>query len=177
MITLTHIDTTHPNYVFVEKLLHSAFPQKERRDANLQRENTDHNQKFKCFCITDQTNNDAIGFITVWFLNGFIYIEHLATSPDKRNKGYGLQIIKKLKELFPGIIILEVERPENEISIRRIDFYKRCGFKLCNFNYMQPPYRKGDDELPLYLMYTGIDNINNEFENIRNEIYHEVYGK
>ena len=41
---------------------------------------------------------------------------------------------------------------------------------------MQPPYRKEDGELPLLLMYTGTDNIDNEFENIKNEIHREVYG-
>lgn len=176
MITFNPITTSHPHYAFVENLLHSAFPQEERRDNEFQRENTDHNPKFECLCITDQETDSVIGLITVWSLNGFRYIEHLATSPQIRNKGYGLKIMNKLKETYPGIIILEVERPEDEMSTRRIGFYKRCGFELCNLNYMQPPYRKEDGELPLLLMYTGTDNIDNEFENIKNEIHREVYG-
>ena len=41
---------------------------------------------------------------------------------------------------------------------------------------MKPPYRKEDSELQLILMYDGIENIENEFENIKNEIHREVYG-
>ena len=128
MITFNPITTSHPHYAFVENLLHSAFPQEERRDNEFQRENTDNNPKFECLCITDQETDSVIGLITVWSLNGFRYIEHLATSPHIRNKGYGLKIMNKLKETYPGVIILEVERPEDEMSTRRIGFYKRCGY-------------------------------------------------
>ena len=79
-----------------------------------------------------------------------------------------------LKE-FPGIIILEVERPEDEMSTRRIAFYQRCGFTLCNQDYLQPPYRKGGKSLPLYLMYAGTDSIDEQYPEIRDEIYQKVY--
>lgn len=176
MITLNPIDTTHQHYAFVENLLHSAFPLEERRDDEYQRKNTDCNSKFKCYCATEADTDETIGLITVWSLNGFKYIEHFATDPGKRNKGYGAQIMQKLKDSFPGIIILEVEKPENKMSMRRINFYQRCGFNLCNLNYIQPPYRKNDSGLPLLLMYTGTNCIDAEFENIKKEIYHEVYG-
>lgn len=81
--------------------------------------------------------------ITVWELNGFRYVEHLATSPAIRNKGYGKLIMEALKKKFSGIIILEVERPEDEISKRRIEFYKRCGFSLCEkTTFSQPTERE-----------------------------------
>ena len=97
MITFNPITTNHPHYAFVENLLHSAFPQEERRENEFQRKNTDNNPKFECLCITDQETDSVIGLITVWSLNGFRYIEHLATSPHIRNKGYGLKIMKDRK--------------------------------------------------------------------------------
>ena len=115
--------------------------------------------------------------ITVWNLGGFYYLEHLATSPAVRNKGYGRKVMDKIRESFPGVIVLEVERPEEEMSIRRIGFYKRCGFLLCEKDYMQPPYRKGGEGLPLYLMFAGADSIDDDFERIRDRIYKEVYNQ
>lgn len=177
MLTLTSIQTTHRHYPFVENLLHQSFPLNERRDDDAQRYNTDHNPHFNCYLITENREETPVGIITVWELEGFRYVEHLATSPDLRNRGYGKHIMEQLKNLFPGIIILEVERPEEEMSRRRIEFYKRCGFSLCEQDYIQPSYRKeGGEGVPLYLMYAGTDNIDSSFSAIRKEIYREVYG-
>jgi ribosomal protein S18 acetylase RimI-like enzyme len=181
MLTFTRINTRHPQYVFVEKLLHQSFPLEERRNDAEQRNNTDHNASFFCYLIEENKNeteeNQLIGFITLWKLNGFYYAEHLATSPEVRNKGYGKHIMEELKQQFAdNPIVLEVERPENEMSKRRIGFYQRCGFSLCLQDYIQPAYRKGGKEVPLYLMYTGREEIDTCFSQIRDEIYRHVYG-
>ncbi len=180
MLTFTRITTTHPHYPFVENLLHQSFPENERRNDEDQRRNTDYNQRFCCHLLSDETIKGKmypIGLVTIWQLEGFYYVEHLATSPTVRNKGYGKQIMEILKERLAGnIIILEVERPEDELSIRRIGFYERCGFTLCTQDYIQPPYRKGGETLPLYLMYAGTDEIDSCYPQIRNELYRHVYG-
>lgn len=180
MLTFTRINTRHPQYPFIEGLLHQSFPIAERRDDAEQRNNADHNPLFYCFLIEDNdeaNENHPIGFITLWKLNGFYYAEHLATSPEVRNKGYGKRIMDELKKQFADLpIILEVERPEDEMSKRRIGFYQRCGFSLCTQDYIQPAYRKGGEELPLYLMYIGKEEIDTCFSQIRDEIHYHVYG-
>ena len=173
MISLQPIHTEHPDYLFVEQLLHYSFPPEERRNDECQRSNTDHEPLFECYLITE--GSTAIGLVTVWKLNGFNYIEHLATSPELRNKGYGRQIMEQVKANFPGITILEVEPPENEMSKRRIGFYHRCGFELCEKEYLQPPYRQGEKPFRLCLMFRGSDSIDSLFEHIRNEIHQKVY--
>lgn len=176
MLTFTHITTQHPQYPFIEELLHSSFPLEERRDDDAQRYNTDHNPAFSCYLICEK--GKSIGFITIWKLKGFYYAEHLATSPDVRNKGYGKHIMEELKKQFTDQpIILEVERPEDEMSKRRIGFYQRCGFSLCTQDYIQPAYRKGGKEIPLYLMYIGTPEIDTCYPQIRDEIYQHIYGK
>ena len=176
MITVNPIKSNQPAYSFIETLLHDSFPIDERRDDAQQREYTDNNPLFSCYqiCTNDKT---PIGLITIWSLNGFHYIEHLATSPIVRNKGYGKLIMHHLIEKIHGVIILEVERPTDDLSTRRIGFYQRCGFSLCTKNYIQPPYRKGGNELPLYLMFHGTENIDNQFNDICKEIYTHVYNK
>ena len=174
MITFTKINTSDSNYPFVENLLHFSFPEAERRDDEEQRKNTDTNPKFSCYLITD--GDIQVGLFTLWKLDGFHYAEHLATSPEVRNRGYGKQIMEKVKEIVPDILVLEVEEPADEMSIRRIGFYKRCGLQLCEKDYFQPPYRKGGEGMPLKLMFYGTDSIDNRFEDIRKDIYKEVYG-
>lgn len=173
MLTLTPIKTTDSAYSFVEQLLHDSFPLAERRDDEAQRYNTDHNPRFACYFIAD--DELPVGVITVWNLDGFYYLEHLATSPSVRNKGYGKLIMKQIRDLLTGLLILEVERPEDEMSRRRIGFYQRCGLMLCEKNYIQPAYRKGGEEVPLFLMFSGKESIDNDFEAIRRSIYREVY--
>lgn len=183
MIKFTKLTTNHPGYLFVEELMHASFPESERRDDILQRRNTDFNSKFSTYLITEDNNSTEdvsktetyIGFITLWNLDGFTYAENLATSPKVRNKGYGAKIIEALLNMVEGTIVLEVELPEDELSKRRIGFYKRCGFELCNKPYMQPPYRKDGESIPMHIMYTGKDNIDNEFNSIVKDIYLNVY--
>lgn len=174
MIKFNPVKTTDTSYAFVENLLHESFPEEERRDDDMQRYNTDNNALFTAYLITDDAEN--IGLITLWKLSGFLYVEHLATSPSVRNKGYGKMIMQALLDNFPNsIIVLEVELPEDELSKRRIGFYERCGLKLCKKPYMQPSYRKVGSPIPMYIMFSGIESIDDKFDNIVSEIYSKVY--
>lgn len=129
MLQFTPLQTTDKDYSFVENLLHESFPEAERRDDVAQRDNVDNCAAFTCYLISD--DELLVGLITVWKFAGFSYVEHLATSPSVRNKGYGRKIMEVLQQQFPGVIILEVEKPVDEWSRRRIGFYQRCGFSLC----------------------------------------------
>lgn len=175
MIKFIPIKTSDSRYGFVENLLHESFPAEERRDDEMQRHYTDHNPSFTAYLIMD--DELYVGIITIWKLNGFHYIEHLATSPDVRNKGYGKMIMQTLLEDFKDArIILEVERPEDELSKRRIGFYERNGFKLCLKPYMQPPYRSNGTPIPMYVMFSGGETIDDDFDKIKSEIYSKVYS-
>ena len=39
-------------------------------------------------------NEIAVGFISLWNLSGFVFIEHIAIDPDKRSGGYGSKAIE-----------------------------------------------------------------------------------
>lgn len=87
MLQFTPLQTTDKDYSFVENLLHESFPEAERRDDVGQRDNVDNCADFTCYLISD--DELLVGLITVWKFAGFSYVEHLATSPSVRNKGYG----------------------------------------------------------------------------------------
>ena len=118
MLTLTKIKTDHPDYSFVEELLHLSFPEAERRDDDAQREQTDRNPQFNCHLITDETEKGTVrvGLITTWNLNGFTYVEHLATSPDVRNQGYG-----RKEHLHAMLLLYGPVMPYPDIHRDRLD--------------------------------------------------------
>ena len=177
MIALQPINTDHALYLFVEKLLHSAFPSDERRDDEQQRAYTDRNAKFHCLLIREL--NVPIGLLTYWEFEDFIYIEHFAIHEELRNNGYGKQAMQTFLKETSLPVVLEVEMPliKGDITHRRIAFYRRQGFSLRRMPYKQPPYREGDKWLPMKLMSTGpAKKWLPMAETVCETIYREVYG-
>ena len=108
--------------------------------------------------------------------DSFYYVEHFATNPALRNGGYGKRTLEYLCNYLKRPIVLEVERPVEEMAKRRISFYQRQGFTLWEKDYCQPPYKPGDDFLPMYLMVHGELDCEKDFETIKKRIHKEVYG-
>lgn len=174
MITIKRIKSTDIEYYnFVEKLYTSAFPKEERRAVELQREFTDRNPVFfNNIILSDHT---PIGFITYWEFDSFYYIEHFAIAPNHRNGGYGQEVLEYLHQKLSRPIVLEVEKPTDEFSTRRIQFYKRLGYTLWANEYLQPPYNEGDSYLPMHLMIFGRLDPAKDFEPVKNKLYKDVY--
>ena len=77
--------------------------------------------------------------------------------------------------LFGKPVCLEVEPPENEMTTRRVGFYKRHGFFLNPYPYMQPSISKGRSPIPLLLMTSGSAIDTQAFETIKTLLYRRVY--
>lgn len=173
-ITIKRItDTENDEYTFAERLLVNSFPTDEYREIEEQRKNVNNRENFHMNIIYSSTT--PVGIISFWEFGTFTYIEHFAILPTLRNCGYGAYAIKELIKKGKNII-LEVEMPTDETSIRRINFYKRCGLTLCEKEYIQPAYRNDSNEIPMYLMSCGMD-LNNNFDYVKGEIFRTVYGK
>ena len=178
MLKLIPVKTTDEAYAFIEDLMNSAFPEPERRDNKAQRETTDNNPLFTSNLITDELEDGTtihVGFVTTWSFGDFNYVEHFATSPNVRNQGYGKKVMNTLLEQLPGLTVLEVEEPTDELTKRRVGFYERCGFHLCDLNYIQPAYRPNGECIPLKIMFYGQDSLDNDFVKVKNTLYKEVY--
>ena len=134
---ITTSDVQH--YKFMEELLVESFPPEEYRELEHLREYTDRIGNFHNNIIFD--DDLPIGFITYWDFDGFYYVEHFATNPALRNGGYGKRTLEHLCEFLKRPIVLEVERPVEEMAKRRINFYQRHGFTLWEKDYYQPPYK------------------------------------
>ena len=126
---ITTSDVQH--YKFMEELLVESFPPEEYRELEHLREYTDRIGNFHNNIIFD--DDLPIGFITYWDFDGFYYVEHFATNPALRNGGYGKRTLEHLCEFLKRPIVLEVERPVEEMAKRRINFTNgtdlHCGKK------------------------------------------------
>ena len=66
---------------------------------------------------------------------------------------------------------MEVEIPEEEMAKRRINFYQRQGFSLWEKPYQQPPYKAGDNYLPMLIMAYGDIECGKDFDLVKEHIY------
>lgn len=174
MLHFFPITTCSPRYTYVEELLHSAFPRNERRDDERQRLNTDRLPHFHCLLVQD--GEEPVGLLTWWDFPRFRYVEHFAISPSLRGKGYGHWVLEAFLGEASKPVVLEVEHPTDEQSRRRIAFYRSCGLTLWECDYLQPPYRRDDAPLPLYLMVSPGLSPDEDYGEIRETIHREVYG-
>lgn len=166
------VEIEEKDYDSFYEIMKESFPKIERRNYKEQKE-IFTNDLFKVIGYKDE-NNIVIAFISYWNFEKFDYIEHFAVRKDYRGKKIGDNLIKEyLKE--KNSAVLEVELPEDNLSKRRIEFYKRIGFKLNGYEYLQPPYEEGNDMFPLMIMSypTAIDE--KEFIIVRSELYKNVY--
>ena len=115
------------------------------------------------------------GFLAVWELESFIYIEHFAVDPSLRNSGTGSAMLQELVKQYQKPICLEVELPEDELTRRRIGFYERNGFIFNEYPYIQPPISKGKSPVPLRIMTYKSEITREEFQKMKEILYRRVY--
>ncbi len=107
------------------------------------------NPSFKpCFI---KNGKMIIGYFSYWEFDSFIYGEHFAILKELRNQNIGSNFLKQFLTLLKKIFIFEVEKPTDELSQRRINFYLRNGIQFNKFKYFQPSYHKGTDKIPMLI--------------------------
>ncbi len=174
MLHRIKIRTTHdPLFALSWELYTSAFPEIERRDMEYHAQ-TMLLDEFHFEAILDK--DQFIGILGWWSFDSLRFIEHLATDKSVRDRGYGKQILAELTAEDPRPIILEVEHPTEEMSVRRIGFYERSGFKLNQYDYSHPSYDVDSKEFVRLLLMTyprAIDQA--EYESFKELCYSKVH--
>lgn len=51
-----------------------------------------------------------------------------------------------------GLRLLEVEPTEDEMTTRRVNYYRRNGYKVLDKTYVQPSYHAMENACPLWIM-------------------------
>lgn len=154
-------------------LMEESFPDSERRTYEGQKALlTDPHYRL---VTKSDTHNRIIAFIASWEFAAFRFVEHIAVDPVMRGSGTGGKLMASYLEESPKPVILEVELPDTELAQRRIGFYKRLGFHLNPFDYVQPPLQKGQAGLPLYIMSYPRPITAEEFSQYKDILYDTVY--
>lgn len=149
--------------------MEESFPYDERRDKEDARAVLSE-RLYRFYHI--ERDGMRVGFITVWSLGAFCYVEHFAVYREFRGTGIGLQALELAKSSF-GELVLEVEPPETEQARRRIGFYRRAGLHLHpDFAYLQPSYHGGEG-VPLLLM--SYPTPLSDPKTVARTLYKEVY--
>lgn len=127
------------------------------------------NEKYSIYYVIE--NDEKVGFMCVWDLVKFVFLEHFVIYEQYRCNGYGGKAFDLLKNRSPALI-LECEPPEGPDQKRRWDFYLRHGMIGNQPDYWQPPYRKDGQSCYLKIM-SSIKLVN--FKDIVRALYTEVY--
>lgn len=130
------------------ELYEESFPYRERRNA------ADHlaalsDPLFHAEAI--RTGTDLAGLLYYWDAPDCTYVEHLAVAPALRGQNIGSRSLEILCRRA-GRVILEIDPPEDEISVRRLHFYQRLGFIENTCPYVHPSFSRPFDPHPLVLM-------------------------
>lgn len=157
----------------VFRIMEASFPEDELRPREEQRALMD--EDFYTILVDRSEEGAIAGFLAVWRFEGLLYVDHFAVNPQLRGGGIGSKMIAALKEVSDDPICLEVELPETRDAQRRIAFYERNGFHLCEGDYMQPPISAGKRPLPMKLM-TSVPVDAERFGQIVRVLYARVYG-
>ncbi|MDR1172611.1 MAG: GNAT family N-acetyltransferase [Bacteroidales bacterium] len=164
------IDTLSP----LRDIYESAFPANERREFDSVIELARTNPDFILYEIL--RDNEPAGLFSTWNAGSFVFIEHFATSEKYRGRGIGQRVIESWLAGQTQPVVLEVERPDEEMSRRRIRFYERSGFRLWPVNYMQPAYSIDSNPVSMHLMtYGGID-LDEMLDEVTQQVYRTVYA-
>ncbi len=174
-VNLIRVEDTLSLYLpKVQATYTSAFPETERRDFYLFCELLEKQPLFHLFVILKE--DKYVGFITYWELEQFVYVEHFAIEAAFRSGGIGSIVMREMLKQVKSDVVLEVENPIDDLTQKRVRFYKALGFNLHEAGYQQPPYREGDTWCDMKLMSCGNMDMEQAYETVRDCIYTYVYG-
>lgn len=163
----------HPLYQDALALYRASFPPHEQREAASQQAILG-NEAYHFDLLLDA--GEWVGEALYWDAGDFLYLEHFCIRPELRNRRYGQ---KALEVLCRRPLILEIDPPVDEISIRRKGFYERCGLAANPYPHVHPPYHAGNRGHDLVLMTAPRQITSQEFDEftrfLRGVVMKDVY--
>lgn len=175
-ITIRRVRTSQPEFEDSLALMHASFVDDELRPDDDLRALTDSSLIFSFNAIHDHDGR-RIGLITTWNFGKCLYVEHFAIEPGLRGHGLGSATIEKVSQISRLPIVLEVELPETSPEARaRVAFYESLGFTGWQTPYVQPPYAKGKNAVPMMLMSKGMDETIEAAGIVTALLHRHVYG-
>ena len=137
MLKITRIHSDDKDIGNIRKLYDSSFPDNERVPfLNLLIPESEERQMYGVY-----EKEELIGMYFLYLKDELIYLSYICVSEEKRNLGYGTQILKRICDSANGKrIVIDIEecRPEDENytqEVNRRNFYLRNGFQSTGIFY------------------------------------------
>ena len=160
----------------IQALYKDAFPENQRHKET-DFEKLVESEKGNFFCNAVLLNKSFVGFFNYWNLGNFLFAEHFAIEEAVRGNKIGEKVMKMIQSTEELPLVFEVELPDNEMNARRIEFYHRLGYEVVPVDYVQPPYNENGFYQPLHLMTDNMEFVLQNYDEIKNAIYANVYCK
>lgn len=154
-------------------LLEADFCLPERKTADKERQAFADGRFFPCWIELD---GQRIGYLCYWQLNRFLYVEHFAMCREVRGRHLGTAFLSQFLSGVELPVVLEVERPFDEVSAKRIDFYRYLGFYLNAYDYYQPSYHPGQPQVPMYLCSYDLPLSEQAYADVTAQLRQTVYS-
>lgn len=165
-----------PRMADLGRLYEEAFPEPERRDLRQLKELTESCPQMYFNAVED--GGQLAGLFVYWDFGDFYFLEHLAVYAGMRNRKIGQQVLDYVAKNLPGVRLLEVEPPVEEIAARRVNYYRRNGYEVLDKTYRQPSYRCLGEDYPLWIMGNcpGIEKekLQEYIARIKQEVYLKI---
>ena len=173
MIQLLWVTNPEKLTIDLRSTYESLFPPDERREWGQLMSLIGHTP-FRLYEIFVQEK--FVGFISVWDLTEFSFIEHFGIRTTEQGKGYGAEALSQVLSMNSKPVVLEVEEPLTETARKRISFYERFSFSVNSGSYFQPPYSIEKACVKMLLMSHPLKIELADFERIKVHIHDRVYG-
>ncbi len=159
----------------MQRTYKDAFPYKERRDMQEVEDLMIHNP----LTTVNAIFNDGAyaGFLTYWTFDDFIYAEHFGIEKELRNRGIGEKAFFKFVSEAPLPVVGEVERPVDDLTVRRVGFYRRMGLTLYDHPYLHPAFHRNGEKIEVCMVSYGAIDLEKEFGRIEEYLYKYVYPR
>lgn len=160
----------------IYEIMRLSFPYQERR-AKYDVKKLLNEREEVFLKIVD--NSKIVGIIAYRDFSKIRFFEYFAVHPDYKGRGIGSVALKNFISDFlqsdNETLVLEVEKPIDEIARRRIAFYKSFDFRLNDYDYNQPNYHTAKP-VPMFLMTYKKSLSFSEFNIIKNKLYDVIYA-
>lgn len=167
-------NTQHPLFSTFEQLYRISFPEFEQRTFEHQKlALTADNYFLQCYL----ENGQFIGFVAYWAFEDYLYIEHYAISDKVRGQGYGTRLLGELVLNTNKTVILEIDPVVDEISEKRLRFYRALGFVENTNSHVHPPYQDKFDGHALKVLSSGRAISEAEYRRFNDDLTNIVMAK
>lgn len=109
-------------YNYFTHLYNLSFPIEERRPISNIYYLLNNNKKYSAKLIINEGSKQLLGFLCYWTFDDFIFAEHLAIDSSIRGVGIGTKTMKLFISETTKPLILEIEEPNTEITIKGFIF-------------------------------------------------------